>query len=256
LKRSWCYLFCLLLALTLAAPHASAVRIGPSDCAHDSPPDCITQVTGTIQTGTGTVTIPTQFVPSANPQQPDTFWYNSPGEPQNLTVAAPGLDLSGFVTFVADPWFSYDLTFQNNTANPMTIDLSWTPSAADAPFYWGSASFQATVSGAGTVSPTGLSPNPTAMQTVSYPGGTPLLLGMLPCGGACAQEDAIEWWEPAGLSFPSYTVALDFTLAPNTTAEMDGFEGLNTPEPGGVQLLGIGLLALGLGRRYLRRPLR
>ena len=231
---------CLLL---LAANGASASIL--VDCTNTT---CITQLDGTIQLGGSTVTIPTQFVQSANPQQPDTFWINSPGMPQNLTIQVPlEISVTGFVTFKSEPWMFYDLFLTNDSeTEDLLIDILWTPDVAGAPFYTGVSWF--TISATGTAGP---NPSGGYMQTVTF-GSTTQSLGSLPCTDATCSDAAIDYW-PFGQTFNSMTVALDLDLAPGASVEVKGFAGLDVPEPGSFQLLAAALLGLAIVRGRLRR---
>lgn len=233
-KRSWYLLLIPLVWLTLAAPRASAL-VPAVNCLTAPPPGCGTGMSGYL----GGVPLVYTFLASPDPFEPVTT-------PLSASLLGGTLTMDGFVTYDADPWFSYDLTFTNSNTSPETIDLLWTPDAAGAPFYFGTTSLLVDVTQGGVV------PDSGPMQTVTFPGSAPLQLGTVPCAGVCGPSYANVSWLPFGTSFTSYTVSLDFELGPNSSAEFQGFAGLDTPEPGGVQLLGIGLLALGLGWRRLR----
>lgn len=227
MKRSGYLLLYVLVGLLLMAPCASALRVSGVSFG------------GTFVTGSGSpVTLP-----SLAPSFSDV--------PQTVNVTETGLTIAGYVSYSADPWFNYDLTFTNTSDSPETFDLSWNPSATNPPFTAGSATFEAIVSG-GTASPNG-----PAMQTVIFPAipTTTFSQQTVDCVNMTCGSSSTVPFSPAA-SFTSYTVDLDFTLSAGAAAEMIGDVGLATPEPAGFQLLGMGLVAMGLGRGLLRRARR
>ena len=236
------------LAMMLFAGNAQAVQA--LDCAATA--TCETQFGGTIQVGEGgVVNIPVQFVPSSNPQQPDTFWINTPGMPQNLTVEVPqSISLSGFIGFKIDPWLMYDLTFDNNSDLDLIVNLLWQPDVVGAPFHTGVATFEAIVSGTTAVGTAGPNMPGGSMQTVTF-GGTQLSLGSAACSGHCGPFSTSTYWQ-SGVWMGSMDVALNFTLSPHSTAEFKGFAGLDTPEPASFLLLGAGMTAIGFALRRRR----
>ena len=223
------------------------------DCAISG--TCQSQFWGTIHVGTGTVTIPVQYVPSANPQQPATYYINSPGMPQNLTVPVPpSISMFGFVTFEADPFIDYAMTFVNNTGADAVFDLVWTTDVSGNPYHWAYSSLQVDTTAGGTA---GAKTVGAYMQTATFESASNWLLPL--ATGACANTSC---GFTAGVDFggtstvPKIDLALDFTLSAGGTAYIQGFAGLDqrspsqgTPEPSSVCLIASGLAAVVLRRR-------
>lgn len=241
------------LVITLAG-NALAVQL---DCAIGN--NCISSFQGTIHVGTSSVTIPVQYVPSANPQQPDTYYINSPGMPQNLSVSVPAsISMFGFVGFKAEPWIDYAMTFVNNTATDAVFDLVWTTDVTGNPYHWASSSLQVDTTAGGTAGPKSAG---AYMQTATFESASNWLLPLATgsCANAsCAFTAVVDFGGTS--TVPRIDLALDFTLSPGGTAYVQGFAGLDqrspslgTPEPSSVCLFASGLAAVVLGRRRSRR---
>ena len=215
---------------------------------------CATQsgIGGVLHWAGGDVTIPVQYAPSTNPQQPDLFLINGsgPAGPGNIVLTLPPIvDIFGSVLFQVDPFLLYDITLVNiDPQTPATFDLTFQTDVTGGPYHGGLTWFRFATDGTAEPIDTGAYMQTTTFQRSAGPPDDMLQLGATSCSGFCDfGYSTVDFG--GGVYFNKIQVNLDVTLQPGASVEFWGGAILDAPEPAAALLTGVALTALALALR-------